>query len=89
MLAIVRAHLDEPVVAPGETTLIDEVDGWDSVIHVQIIVAIEAHFAVRFDPEEYMDFAMIGEIVDCVAGKLARGKAAGPAVQPAAACSPD
>jgi len=52
--------------------IVDDIPDWDSVTHVQIVVAIEKHFGIFFDPEEYMEFADLGEMIDCVAAKLAR-----------------
>ena len=65
---------------PRIATTNDGIDGWDSVAHVRIIVAIEARFAIRFEPDEYMDFQSVGELIDCLAKQLA------PSVSPAIAC---
>lgn len=68
---IIRSELDEPTVAVTESTVIDDIDGWDSVAHVRIIVAIEARFAVRFEPDEYMDFQSVADVIDALSKKLA------------------
>ena len=78
--AIIRTELDDPSIDVAEDTVIDGIDGWDSVAHVRIIVAIEARFAIRFEPDEYMDFQSVGELIDCLSKKLARS------VSPAIAC---
>ena len=69
---IIRTELEDQAIDVTEQTVIDTMDGWDSVAHVQIIVAVEARFSVRFEPDEYMEFQSVGEIVDCVSKKLAR-----------------
>ena len=68
---IIRSELDDQPLEITEHTVIDGIDGWDSVAHVRIIVAIEARFSVRFEPDEYMDFQNVGEVVDCLSKKLA------------------
>ena len=67
---IIRSELDDQPLEITEHTVIDGIDGWDSVAHVRIIVAIEARFSVRFEPDEYMDFQNVGEVVDCLSKKL-------------------
>jgi len=67
---IIRSELDDQPLEITEHTVIDGIDGWDSVAHVRIIVAIESRFSVRFEPDEYMDFQNVGELVDCLSKKL-------------------
>lgn len=70
--AIVRRELEDQAIDVNEQTIIDTMDGWDSVAHVRIVVAVEARFAVRFEPDEYMEFQSVGELIDCLSKKLAR-----------------
>ena len=67
---IIRSELDDQPMEITEHTVIDGIEGWDSVAHVRIIVAIEARFAVRFEPDEYMDFENVGDLIDCLSKKL-------------------
>jgi acyl carrier protein len=67
---IIRSELDDQPLEITEHTVIDGIDGWDSVAQVRIIVAIESRFSVRFEPDEYMDFQNVGELVDCLSKKL-------------------
>ena len=59
---------DEVSLAP-ETTA-DDVPGWDSVAHVNILVAVESTFGVRFDAGEISDLSSVGVLVDMVDAKL-------------------
>jgi acyl carrier protein len=68
---IIRSELDDQPLDVTEHTVIDGIDGWDSVAHVRIIVAVEARFSVRFEPDEYMDFQNVGDLIDCLSKKLA------------------
>ena len=49
----------------------DDVAEWDSANHVLLMVAIEAEFGVRFEPEEITAPQDVGELVDLIAAKLA------------------
>lgn len=49
-----------------DTTAAD-VEGWDSVTHVEILVAIEQAFGVRFRTGELSGLRNVGELVDRLA----------------------
>lgn len=51
-----------------ETTGAD-VDGWDSVAHLMLIVASERKFAVRFEGSEIANAANVGEFVSLIEAK--------------------
>jgi acyl carrier protein len=40
-----------------------EIEGWDSFAHINIIVAAEAHFGVRFRSSEAQDLKNVGDLV--------------------------
>ena len=47
-----------------------DVDGWDSLTHVQIMVAVERAFGVRFRTGDMASLANVGELVDRIAARL-------------------
>jgi acyl carrier protein len=53
-----------------ETTAAD-VDGWDSVVHVLLVLASERKFGIRFESSEIANAANVGEFVSLVESKLA------------------
>src|SRR5207247_1243966 len=46
------------------------VEGWDSVVHVMLILASERRFGVRFESSEIANAANVGEFVTLLQGKL-------------------
>jgi acyl carrier protein len=54
-----------------ETTAAD-VDGWDSVMHVMLVLASERKFGIRFESSEIANAANVGEFVALIDSKLAR-----------------
>ena len=53
-----------------ETTAAD-IEGWDSVVHVMLILASERKFDLRFESSEIANAANVGEFVTLVQTKLA------------------
>ena len=48
------------------------VDGWDSLVHINLVSAVEQEFNVRFALGELQDLKNVGDMVDLISRKLAR-----------------
>ena len=48
-----------------------DVEGWDSLTHITLIMAIEGTFNIKFTTREVMGFQNVGEMLNCLRGKLA------------------
>jgi acyl carrier protein len=59
---------DDSIILKNELTASD-VDGWDSLTHIQLIVAIEKSFKIKFTSREILSWKNVGEMVDCIASK--------------------
>jgi acyl carrier protein len=47
-----------------------DVEGWDSLNHVTLIMTLEDTFKIKFTTREVMGFQNVGEMLDCLRGKL-------------------
>lgn len=66
----VRDAIDrENIILSPEMTA-DDVQGWDSLIHIQIIAAIQSHFKIKFSALEMISWSNVGELCDTIISKL-------------------
>lgn len=63
--------LGRPVVGFGLTTRQDDVEGWDSLAQIQLVLALGKRFGVKFTTREVMGFTDVGSIVACIERKRA------------------
>jgi acyl carrier protein len=68
---IFRDVLDDEEIVLTESATAEDVEGWDSLTHIQLIVAIEKRFKIKFTSKEILSWKNVGELVDCLAAKLA------------------
>jgi acyl carrier protein len=61
---------DDTVTVKPELTAAD-VDGWDSLSHIRLMLTIEKAFAVRFSASEVGKLKNVGELVNLIAAKAA------------------
>lgn len=67
---IFRDILDDEEIVLSNGTAADAIDGWDSLTHIQLVVAIEKMFKVRFSSREILSWRNVGEMVDSLIAKL-------------------
>lgn len=60
---------NDKIVLKNETTA-NDVDEWDSLNHIQLVVAIEKAFKVRFASREIQSWKNVGEMVDSISTKI-------------------
>lgn len=67
--AIFRDVLDnEEIVLTPETTA-DDVEDWDSLTHIQLIVGIEKEMKIKFTSKEILSWKNVAEMIECIASK--------------------
>ncbi|MBR1910235.1 MAG: acyl carrier protein [Lachnospiraceae bacterium] len=56
---------DDELTVNDETTAAD-VDGWDSLMHITLIDAVEEEFDISFDMKTIVKLKNVGEMVDVI-----------------------
>jgi acyl carrier protein len=59
---------DDSIVLTPETTA-DDIEGWDSQAHVNLVVAAESQFGVRFRTAELETLHNVGDFVALIEAK--------------------
>lgn len=61
---IVQDVLGDDELELHEQTTADDVEGWDSLAHINIMVAVEGAYGVTFTSDQLSSFRNLGELQD-------------------------
>ena len=62
--------MDNKDVILEESTTNNDIDEWDSLSHILIVVAIEKEFEIRFNSDDIKNWNNVGAMLDSVEQKL-------------------
>lgn len=62
---------DDPSIEPTDSMTAADVDGWDSLSHINLVVAVEKAFKVKFTSAEVRGLNNVGDFVTLIASKTA------------------
>jgi acyl carrier protein len=67
---VIRNVFGDDDISLTETSTAADVDGWDSLMHLNVVIALEKHFGIRFSVAEIAalkeDDATLGTIVAAI-----------------------
>ena len=63
-------ELDNEDIVLNDDTTADDVEEWDSLSHVQLIVAIEQAFGIKLTSNEILSWSNVGQLVDSIENRL-------------------
>jgi len=67
---IFREVFDDDELVITDATNSDDIEDWDSLEHISLIVSMEKEFNMKFDIKEVGKLANVGEMVDLIVSKF-------------------
>lgn len=61
--------LDNPSIRLSPKTTAADVEDWDSLNHIQLVVAVEKKFGVKFTSAEIQGWNNVGDMLACIRAK--------------------
>tara|TARA_B100000795_G_scaffold261186_1_gene237737 strand:- start:1556 stop:1807 length:252 start_codon:yes stop_codon:yes gene_type:complete len=67
--SIVRNIIGDDSIEIELQTVASDVNGWDSLAHITIVISIEQHYSIKFSLTELQNIKEISGLVDLVKSK--------------------
>ena len=61
---------DDEAIAITEDSSADDIEEWDSFMHISILAAVQTEFDIKFGVEEIAAMKNIHDMLDAIEGKL-------------------
>lgn len=63
---IMRDVFDDDNIEPAEAMTAEDVEGWDSLSHIRLIVSIEKQFRIKFTNAEVEKLRNVGDLLKAI-----------------------
>ena len=67
---VFRDVFDDDSITVCETTTSNDIADWDSLEHINLIVAVEQEFGIKFNMKEVTTMKNVGEMVDIIISRV-------------------
>ena len=71
-LGVFRQVFSNPILIIAHETTSADIDDWDSLNHMKLIVALENEFKIRFRAQEIVNLENVGEMYELIRNKIAK-----------------
>ena len=61
---------DDETIVVNDATTANDIEDWDSLEHINLVVAVEKKFNIKFNMGEVNDFKNVGEMVDIILKRI-------------------
>lgn len=69
---VFRDVFDDESITVTDTTTADDIEDWDSLEHINLILALEEEFGMKFSMGEVTGMADVGAAVDIILERASR-----------------
>jgi acyl carrier protein len=70
LTSIFQDVFDDPILTISDTTTAKDIEDWDSLSHINLIVATEKTFGVSFTTKDVKGLANVGDFIRLIASRL-------------------
>ncbi|MCE5229827.1 acyl carrier protein [bacterium] len=67
---VFRVVFDDDEIALRPEMTANDVDGWDSLSHTNLILSVEKEFGIKFNQRELLTFKNVGDLLRSIESKL-------------------
>lgn len=68
---IFQMVFDDDAIRIERNMTANDIEGWDSLSHVNLITAVESKFRIRFTQKELLTLKNVGDLLDHIEQKVA------------------
>ncbi len=68
---VFRDVFDDDELELSPSTSADDIDGWDSLAHIRLILSVQKTFGVKFSPIETSRLENVGQLIELIQQKTA------------------
>ena len=69
LTSVFHEVFDNDDIALSDGMSAEDVDEWDSLSHIRLVVAVEEMFSIRFDSSDVVELENVGQFVDLIGSK--------------------
>lgn len=67
---IFREELEQSDLVLTDETTAEDVEGWDSLSHVQLVAVMEEAFSIEFSSREILSWDNVGDLINSIQKKV-------------------
>jgi acyl carrier protein len=67
---VFQTVFDDETIQLQPSMTVNDVDGWDSLSHVLLILSIENRFKIKFNQKELLTFKNVGDLILSIDSKI-------------------
>jgi len=73
LVEVFRETLDDPEIELKRETTADDIEDWDSISNIQLMVSVEQAFGLKLRTGEIAGLRNVGELADVIVRRLNAG----------------